>query len=344
MLVRSRSPLRLGLAGGGTDVSPYSDIHGGYVLNATIDLYSHCTIETLTTPTVVFEAQDMNVRYEGAASFPLQLRGDLLLHKAVYNAIMRNFNGERAIGLRVVTRSDAPPGSGLGSSSSLVVAMVAAFRELLALPLGEYDIAKLAYEIEREDCSMAGGKQDQYAATFGGFNFMEFYEGDRVVVNPLRIRRRIENELQSRLILYFTGVSRVSSKIIEEQTEAALRPETSAKSLDAMHEIKAMAMRMKEYLLKGDLDSLSSLISSSWEAKKQTSAAITSPEIENVATTAFNSGASALKISGAGGGGFMMILVDPDKYSEVERSLATQGGHIQKSRFSHEGAEAWTVS
>ncbi len=343
MIVRSRSPLRLGIAGGGTDVSPYSDEYGGCVLNATIDLYSYCTIELLDTPRVIFEAQDMGCVFEGAAVCPMPLEDGLILHKAVYNSIMRQFNFGRAIGLRMITRSDAPPGSGLGASSSLVVAMLAALRELMALPLGEYDVAHLAYEIERLDCALAGGKQDQYAATFGGFNFMEFYGDDRVVVNPLRVRRHIENELQSRMILYFTGVSRESARIIEEQVRTAKCPIEGNFSLDAMHEIKDTAVKIKDRLLKGDLNGISNLIHASWEAKKRTSAAISNDHIELATSTAMKAGAHALKVSGAGGGGFMMILSDPGDQVKIKKALSDIGGYIQKFQFTHEGTEAWTV-
>lgn len=342
MIVRSRSPLRLGIAGGGTDVSPYSDQFGGYVLNATIDLYAYCTIQLIDAPVVEFEAMDMGVSYSGPAISNILLDGRLDLHKAVYNRVVRQFQDNRPFGARVLTYSDAPPGSGLGSSSSMVVAMVAAFREALVLPLGEYDLAHLAYDIERIDCALAGGKQDQYAATFGGFNFMEFYAGDRVVVNPLRVRRHIENELQCRLALYFTGVSRESARIIEDQIRTVKKP-GGGSSLEAMHEIKRNAMDLKERLLKGDLDGVAELFRASWEAKKQLSSVISNPHIETAAATAFNAGASAVKVSGAGGGGFMMILAAPEVHLKINRALAQLGGYSQKFQFTHMGAEAWRV-
>jgi D-glycero-alpha-D-manno-heptose-7-phosphate kinase len=334
----------LGIAGGGTDVSPYSDQYGGYVLNVTINLYAYCTIELLNTPTVIFEAQDMERSFLMEAVYPLPLDDDgFVLHKAVYNRIMRQFNDEQLMGLRMVTRSDAPPGSGLGSSSSMVVAMLAAFQELMALPFGAYDKAHLAYDIERVDCAMAGGKQDQYAATFGGFNFMEFYADNRVVVNPLRVRRHIENELQSRLMLYFTGVSRESARIIEEQVRTAKCPTEGNRSLDAMHEIKQGALQIKERLLKGDMDGISQLFRDSWEAKKRTSASISNSHIEVASNTALEVGAHGIKVSGAGGGGFMMILADPNDRVRIEKALSKLGGYMQKFQFSHEGAIAWRV-
>lgn len=341
-MVRSRSPLRLGIAGGGSDVSPYSDQYGGQVLNVTIDLYAYCTIQLVDEPIVEFVAMDLGMSYSGSATSNISLDGRLNLHKAVYNRIVRQFQGGSPFGVRILTYSDAPPGSGLGSSSSMVVAIIVAFREAFMLPLGDYDVAHLAYEIERVDCALAGGKQDQYAATFGGFNFMEFYSGDRVVVNPLRVSRHIENELKCRLMLFFTGVSRDSARIIEDQILNTNRLEGGV-SLESMHEIKRNALDLKERLLKGDLDGVAELFQASWEAKKRLSAAISNPHIESAADTALNAGANAIKVSGAGGGGFMMILADPEVHPTINRALAQLGGYCQKFQFTHFGAEAWVV-
>lgn len=342
-LVRSRSPLRLGLAGGGSDVSPYSDKYGGCVLNVTISLYAHCTIEVLNSEKVIIEAQDLGQKLEFESVYPLPLGGLLNMHKAVYNRIINQFHSDSPLGLRITTRSDAIPGSGLGSSSSVLVAILSAFRELLSLPLGEYDLAHLAYEIERFDCGISGGKQDQYAATFGGFNFIEFFAEDRVVVNPLRVRRHIENELQSRILLYFTGISRESSHIIQDQINSAKGSLEDNPSLRAMHEIKESAIAMKEYLLRGDLDSISDLLSKTWESKKRTSSVITNSSIDKVEKIVFEAGADSLKVTGAGGGGFLMIISNPDYHISIRNSLSVSDGFLQQFHFTHEGCEAWTV-
>lgn len=211
--VRAKAPLRLGLAGGGTDVSPYSDTFGGCVLNASIDMFAHTTIETRDDWRVEFNATDLEARFDGPAQPRFDLDGELRLHKAIYNRVVRDYNKEAPLGFTVTTHSDAPPGSGLGTSSTMVVSILTAYQELLRLPLGEYDVARLAFDIERNDCSLAGGKQDQYAATFGGFNFMEFLPGDKTIINPLRIRNHIANELNARMLLYFTGRSRKAPPI-----------------------------------------------------------------------------------------------------------------------------------
>ncbi|MDD5579621.1 MAG: hypothetical protein PHY16_10115 [Methylobacter sp.] len=191
MIVRARAPLRLGLAGGGTDVAPYCDIHGGYVLNATIDRYAYAVIKTLNEPYVRFMATDQQTEQIKAIAEPLTLSGKLDLHKAVYNEMIQQYNSGQPIALELSTFCDAPAGSGLGSSSTLVVVMIRAFAELLNLPLDDYTIAHLAFKIERVICGLQGGRQDQYSATFGGFNFMEFYADERAVINPLRIKNWI---------------------------------------------------------------------------------------------------------------------------------------------------------
>lgn len=227
MKVRSKAPLRLGLAGGGTDVSPYSDEFGGCVLNATINMYAHAFIDDdMAEGTAVFEAKDLGIIEEINTAQPVSIDGKLKLHRAVYKRIMNDYNDGIYLPLKITTWSDVPAGSGLGSSSTVVVSIIEGLKQLLSLPLGEYDVAQLAYDIERKDCELAGGKQDQYAATFGGFNFMEFFSNDRVVVNPLRIRKYIINELETSLLLYFTGVSRDSANIIEDQV-ASLKADRS---------------------------------------------------------------------------------------------------------------------
>lgn len=336
----SRAPLRLGLAGGGSDVTPYCDLFGGRVLNATISLFTHCHI-TLSPvgDQVVFAADDFNERVCVPAQSHLPLEPSLVLHRAVYNRIVRDFNDGRALPVAVTTYSDAPPGSGVGSSSTLVVAMIQAYAELLQLPLGEYDVARLAYEIERVDCGMAGGKQDQYAATFGGFNFIEFEAGNRVIVNPLRLKPDLANELESRLLLYYTGRSRESARIIESQIAATKQPESDA--VEAMHLIKHAATEMKEALLQGRISSVLDILGASWHAKKRAASGISNTHIDEIAGAATRAGARGLKISGAGGGGFMMIAVDPGSRHSVVRALEPFGGRVFSFTFVEQGVRSW---
>ncbi|MGJ8693929.1 MAG: GHMP family kinase ATP-binding protein [Thalassotalea sp.] len=341
MIVRSRAPLRIGLAGGGTDVSPYSDQYGGCILNATINMFAYTTIETRDDGLLTFQALDMKKSYSAPANEEIELSGDLILHKAIHRRVMRDFNNNKPLAVNVITYSDAPPGSGLGSSSTMVVSILAAYRELLKLPLGEYDLAHLAFEIEREDCKLSGGKQDQYAATFGGVNFMEFYK-DNVLVNPLRIRKEILSELESQMVLYFTGISRDSGKIIDDQIKAAGKKDDS-KSLDALHRVKQHAFAMKECLLRNDIEGMSELLKASWEAKKGTSTSISNPHVEAMSELALANGAKALKLSGAGGGGFMMLFAEPTKKLPLMELLSETDGQVHKFQLTQNGVEAWTV-
>lgn len=341
MIIRARAPLRLGLAGGGTDVSPYCDRYSGVVLNATIDKYAYTTIKPATNGMVFFEAADRLQSWQGEAAPSLALDGTLDLHKGVYNRIVRQFNGGKPLALTMTTHTDAPPGSGLGSSSTLVVSMIKAFVEWLNLPLGEYDIARLAFEIERIDVGLSGGRQDQYAATFGGFNFMEFHADERVVVNPLRIKNWIISELEASLLLYFGGVSRQSAEIIDEQANNVKRNDADA--IEAMHALKQEAIQIKESLLKGDFDGLVRSMEAGWVAKKRMAKSISNPEIEQTYALAKEAGMKVGKISGAGGGGFMMLLVDPAKRMDVIRALQSTKGQVSTCHFTKYGTQGWKI-
>lgn len=338
--IRARAPLRLGLAGGGTDVSPYCDTHGGYVLNAAIDRYAYAVIKTLDEPVVRFFATDQQSVKAKATSDPLVLNGTLDLHKAVYNHIVRYFNGGKPIPMELSTFCDAPPGSGLGSSSTLVVAMVNAFVELLNLPLDDYNIAQLAYRLERLDCGLQGGRQDQYSATFGGFNFMEFYSEDRAIINPLRIKNWILCELEASLILFFTGVSRESARIIADQSSNV---RGGAAALEAMHGIKREALVMKECLLRGDFDGLVESMRQGWENKKRSAKTVSNPHIDEIYEAAIRAGALAGKVSGAGGGGFMAFFVPAEKRMDVIRTLNKFQGQVSNCHFTKHGCQAWRL-
>lgn len=340
MLIRARAPLRLGLAGGGTDVSPYCDVHGGYVLNATIDRYAYAIVKSTDGAYVRFVASDQDIQVERdlAARYPLD--GRLNLHVAVYNRIVNDFNGGQPLAVELTTFCDAPAGSGLGSSSTLVVVMIRAFVELLNLPLDDYAVAQLAFTIERVDCQLQGGRQDQYSATFGGVNFMEFY-GDRTVVNPLRVKNWILCELEASLVLFYTGVSRESAKIIADQSRNVTTGSEDA--MAAMHGIKREAIVMKECLLKGDFDGIVDSMRQGWESKKRSASSVSNPHIEGVYDAALAAGASAGKVSGAGGGGFMMFFVPPGRRMAVIRKLEQFDGQVSNCHFTKHGTQAWKL-
>lgn len=339
VVIRARAPLRLGLAGGGTDVSPYCDSYGGYVLNATIDRYAYAVIKPSATPCVRFMATDQQRECSRNLSANLPLDGDLDLHTAVYNAIIQRYNGGKPLAIELSTFCDAPAGSGLGSSSTLVVVMIRAFAELLNLPLDDYAIAQLAFQVERVDCDLKGGRQDQYAAAFGGFNFMEFYADNRAVINPLRVKNWIICELEASLVLFYTGVSRESARIIADQS-GNIRSGV-ATAVEAMHGIKQEAQEMKECLLRGDFAGLVKSMRQGWENKKRSAQTVSNSHLDEIFEAAIGAGALAGKVSGAGGGGFMMFFVPPDRRMEVIRKLSEYQGQVSNCHFTKHGTQAW---
>ena len=340
MVIRSKAPLRLGLAGGGTDVAPYSDIYGGAILNATISMYAYATIKPRNDNKIIIHSLDKDERYEFESHDQLSLNGKLNLPIGIYNKVVNDYT-KKPLAFELATYVDAPPGSGLGTSSTLVVTILGAFAEWLNIPLGEYDMAKVAYEIERIDLNMAGGKQDQYAATFGGINFMEFFNDDKVVVNPLRVRNQYLYELAHNLLLYNTKTSRLSSVIIEKQSENICNKE--AHCIEATHKLKEQAVMMKDAILKGELDAIGEILDFGWQNKKKIAPGISNSLIDEIYETAINSGATGGKISGAGGGGFMIFYCPNNKRYKVIDALARFGGIANRYEFTKTGLMSWTI-
>ncbi len=340
MIIRSKAPLRLGLAGGGSDVSPYSDIYGGLVLNATINLYTHCTIEETTDGYITINSYDAKCHKNYPSTTYLEIDGEANLIKGVYNRVVKDF-GLGALSFKITTYNDAPAGSGLGTSSTMVVCILKALVEWKGLPLGDYEISRLAYEIERKDLGLSGGKQDQYAAAFGGFNYMEFLQNDIVIVNPLKIKRWIIDELEASMLLFFTGKSRSSATIIEEQKKNT--SEGVNKAIEAMHKIKQSAIDMKLAILKGDINRFADIIRDGWENKKKMANNITNPIIQEAIDIAMAAGAKAGKVSGAGGGGFIIFVMEPTKKKEVETALNKLNGFVMPFQFSDGGAHGWKI-
>ena len=340
MIVRSKAPLLLGLAGGGSDVSPYSDVYGGLVLNGTINLYAYCTIEELDEPIIEINSFDAHHQYTYSLSESLFIDGEAPLIKGVYNRVVKDY-GHVPCGFKITTYNDAPAGSGLGTSSTMVVCILKAFVEWMNLPLGDYEIARIAYEIERKDLGLSGGKQDQYAAAFGGFNYMEFLQNDMVIVNPLKVKRWILDELEASMLLYFTGASRSSAAIIDEQKKNTSQGNNDA--IEAMHKIKQSAIDMKLAILKGDVDGFADILREAWENKKKMANHISNPMIQEAMDIAMASGAKAGKVSGAGGGGFIMFVVEPTRKKEVEQALKQLDGFVMPFQFTDGGAHGWKI-
>lgn len=340
--VRARAPLRLGLGGGGTDLSAYCDTHGGVVLNATIDRYAYAHLKVEKGGDILFKADDLDREERLPCTLDFDIHDGLTLHRAVYRHMMMAYNGGIAVPVTITTTIDVPAGSGLGASSALTVALIEAFVHAMQLPLGPYDVARLAFDIERNQLGMAGGMQDQYAAAFGGFNFIEFLAGGvGVIVNPLRLRQDYLNEFESALVICFSGQSRQSADIIRQQVGGLARLDDA--TLAAMHEIKEQARAMKVQILAGDIQGMAAVLRQSWISKKATASSITTGTVDKLLDVAMASGAWAGKVSGAGGGGFIMLLTDPERRFGLIRALNKAGGLASAVKITFEGAEAWTV-
>ncbi|OGF16474.1 MAG: GHMP kinase [Candidatus Eisenbacteria bacterium RBG_16_71_46] len=330
---RARAPLRLSFCGGGTDVSPYPEEHGGAVLSATINQYAYASLRPRRDSRLTIASLDYDVvaRYDHPRR--MKLDGNLDLIKAVVRAL----KVKRGVDLWV--HSDAPPGSGLGSSSTLVVALIGVLSEWLKRPVSGYDAAELAYRIERIDMGLAGGRQDQYAAAFGGFNFIEFHR-DSTVVTPLRIRSDILRELEYRLLLAYMGQTRESAGIIERQT-AAYR-EGQPETVEALHRLKQEASEMKEALLLGKLDAMGHLLHQAWENKKRLDEGISNSKVDRLYQLARKEGAIGGKMPGAGGGGYFLLLTRFDRKHRVAAVLEKHGAQVVPFQFERHGLLSWS--
>lgn len=341
MIIRARSPLRVGLAGGGTDLEAYFSEHGGAVLNFAISRYAFTELRDSCKGYFEAIATDTGrkVRLDISAP-PLLSDCQLPLHLATYLYFIEKYNQGRTISVVVSTYSDAPVGSGLGSSSTLVVSMVKAWNEYFNAGLDENETAETAYLIERQWCGLAGGKQDQYSAAFGGINFIEF-NPKSVIVHPLRIKNWFKCELESSLLLHYVGSSRQSSLIISDQQRLVL---SDVERLNQMHLIKQFAFKMKEALLRNSLNEIKDCLNESWEAKQRTSALISNSRIAERISFAQAHGAEACKISGAGGGGFLLILTQPSRAVVLRNALIDHfGDNTFFATISEHASEAWKL-
>ena len=338
MYIRSRVPLRISFGGGGTDVSPYCDEYGGVVLNATIDRYASVTLKPTKSEDVIVKSIDYDLTLNYKINEDFAFNGQLDLIKGVVRIMKERFGLNE--GMEIYVQNDAPPGSGLGSSSAVCVALIGAFKELLKLPLTPYDIAELAFKIERIDLGIKGGRQDQYAAAFGGFNFMEFYK-DHTIVNPLRLQEDLIDELQYSLVIAYIGGSHESAGILERQINNVKDKKES--SLEAMHNIKALAIEMKNALVMGKLGKFGKLLDKEWNYKKMMAEGITNKFIDKLYESAIKAGALGGKVSGAGGGGYMFFFTDFDKRYSVIKSLKEHGAEIVDFSFTNHGLKTWKV-
>jgi len=338
VILRARAPLRISFAGGGTDVPPYCDRRGGAVLSATIDRYAFATVEPTTTNTLHVRSIDYDLAVRFELGDPLVYDGQLDLAKGVVQHFAKS--GRLRSGADIYLHNDAPPGSGLGSSSALTVALLQALAHHLRLPMDNYELAETAYRIERLEVGIKGGKQDQFACAFGGVNFIEF-TADATVVNPLRIKAEVLAELEYSLLFAYIGGVRLSSHIIEKQT--ANFEQNRRETVEAFDRLKELAFAVKKSLLLGRLAEFGELLDVAWRYKRRLADEISNPRIDETYEEARRAGALGGKLSGAGGGGFMFFFCDPRKRFNVQDALVRMGASIASFSFTQEGARSWTL-
>ncbi len=350
MIIRSKAPLRIGFTGGGTDLESFSRTWGGAVFSATISMYAYCTIIPTDNGEIQIYSADNrnNLRVKSVPELPMD-GNNLILHRGVYNRIVRDFHGGRPLSFIMSTSNDAPAGSGLGSSSTMIVAILQAFSTWLGLDLSLHGMASLAYDIERRELGLAGGRQDQYSAVFGGFNLFEFQRDQSVAVHPLVLPSSTVNELECSLLLYYSGRSRHSedqqlqlvNRIIHSQISRTRQSQDD--TLQSLQRLKENAYRMRDAVAAGNIPDFVRCLQVGWEEKKKTSDIISNAALEETIRYAMQNGAEAAKVSGAGGGGFLLLYCDPMHRQQLIDALKAQDGMVSSVRFSRHGAESWIV-
>ncbi len=338
-IFRSKAPLRLSFAGGGTDVPPYPSLRGGAVVSATINRYAYASLLVRDGRSARIESLDLGQTVECVDEKDLELDGTIDLAKAVIRRVARKAVLQSRTSLLLHT--DAPPGSGLGSSSAAVVAMLGAFGSWLGNHMSNEELASLAWSIEREDLRIPGGYQDQYASVFGGFNFIEIGNSS-VSVHPLAVSPDFANELNYRLVLCFTGNVAHHTGVIRDQADSV---QAGAKQvLEALDETKALAYEMREAFLKADLDGIGELLDRAWQAKKRFSPRISNSTLDRIYDGAKTAGALGGKVTGAGGGGHMLFYCHPERRWDILRFLQSLNLPLVAFSFEPRGLQSWKVN
>ncbi|MDR2866967.1 MAG: kinase [Methanomassiliicoccaceae archaeon] len=329
-MIRARAPLRIGMAGGGTDVEPYASERGGYVFNTTIDKYAYCTVVPNGSDRLSIVSLDYGAFAAPLDGGPLKYDGNMDLIKAVSNHF------RITDGFDVFIHSDAPPGSGLGGSSTVIVAILGAITEWLNIRLTDHELADLAFRLEREELGLKGGKQDQYAAVFGGFNLMEFKKHG-VRVHKVHLKDETVNELQYCSLLCYTGRSRDSANIIEAQ----MKRYGGGSNVEALDAAKKLAKDGRDALMQGNVRKFGEILNESWAQKKRFTPDVTNSTVDELYSVAMDNGAIGGKVSGAGGGGFMYFVCEYDKKHLIAKELQKKGARITDFMFERSGVQTW---
>ncbi len=323
-----RAPMRVSFGGGGTDLEAYYEKYGGVVISTAINKYFYSIITEEEKENVQVISADYQSLFRYSVDKDILANGDLALPKAV----LQHFG--ICQGMNIFVASEVPPGTGLGSSSAAVVSLVRAMATLIEQPMSKYEVAEVASVIEIDKMMMPIGKQDQYASSFGGLNKITF-EREGVKVEPVRMDHEVQKKLERRTMLFFTGSSRQSTAILTHQRKSTKDREESV--LQALHNIKQVALEMQVCLESGDLETFASLLHYSWEEKRRLAPGLTTTQIDEWYDVARRHGAQAGKITGAGGGGFLMLYCCEASQEEVTRVLEERGLKRMNFRFESGG-------
>ena len=321
----ARAPLRISLAGGGTDLPAYYEKHGGWVVSTTINKYFYAFLNINQDDDIQITSSDYRTFYRHEGNGPPLWEGELSLPRAILN----HFGISK--GVTMFLASEVPPGTGLGSSSTVAVAVTKAVATACGLRRTPQEIAELACHIEIDRLGMPIGKQDQYAAAFGGLNFITF-KGEGVTVEPVDVDFHTWRSLEQHLLLFYTGAARDSAIILGEQHRASARGDPGVTA--ALHSVKEMALQIKACLESGDISPIGELLHQSWEQKKRFASGVTNPLIDECYELARGNGALGGKVAGAGGGGFLMIYCEQEHREKV--TLALEGNGLKRLDFRFE--------
>jgi D-glycero-alpha-D-manno-heptose-7-phosphate kinase len=338
MPIRSRTPTRVDFAGGTTDLQAFSSREGGAVISAAIDRHAYCTLRSGGVNGVRIVSQDLEQFVEAADIKSLEFDGNLDLLKAAAMAL------DLPSGLEISVRSDAPPGSGTGSSASIGVALLGVLDYLRGTDpaqrrtrLSRFELAELACELE-EQLGIVGGKQDQYSAAVGGFNFMEFY-GDKVSIEPLDLSQAVICDLEKHLVLCYSGESRLSGSTNTKMISAYEAGDAVVGT--ALRTVKRVAHDMQRALLAADLPWFGELMEEEWQARRQLAPGVVTARLSELRDAALAGGAISGKVCGAGGGGCMLFLSQPDREGAVRKALQQADGQIIDFSFDFRGLAVW---
>jgi D-glycero-alpha-D-manno-heptose-7-phosphate kinase len=327
-----RSPVRISFGGGGTDLPSYYEQFGGGVLSAAINKYFYTILGARGDGRVQVISSDLRVfeNWQDIADMPVR---DSELEIPL--AVLKQLGSKVSVDLFLA--SEIPPGTGLGSSASVCVNILQTLTTYLHAPLSKYELAERAFHIARNVLGKHVGKQDEYAAAFGGLNFLSFDQDGSTQVEAMDLDADVLQEFQSNLMLFFTGAAHHSWTILKEQEEST-RARTGA-TLEALHDVKALGVRMREALLRAQLHVFGELLHSAWEAKRRVSEKISTPRIDQLYACARQHGAMGGKITGAGGGGFLLLYCEGPHREAVRRALSEEGVHEMAFSFDMQGAQ-----